>query len=277
MPVIATNTASNTALRYLNLNSSQESSTLSKLASGSRIVRASDDAAGLAIGTRIKSDVTSLGAAATNSSQAQSILQIADGGLARIGDILQRMKALAVQADSGTVTATERSYISSEFTELQSEIDTIASATRYNNQSLLDSNAAFSTAVSFMVGTSTSDTISVQISSASASTLGVNSISVGGSGTSAAVSAISALDSAISTISQMRASVGAVESRFEFQSQSIATSNENLSSAQSVIMDADVAEEKSSLSSQDVKTQAAIAALTQANQLPQNLLSLLKS
>ncbi|MFD2235175.1 flagellin [Phaeospirillum tilakii] len=277
MPVIATNTASNTALRYLNLNSAQESSTLSKLASGSRIVRASDDAAGLAIGTRIKSDVTSLGAAATNASQAQSILQIADGGLARIGDILQRMKALAVQADSGTVTATERSYIASEFTQLQSEIDTIASATRYNNQSLLNGTPAFSSAVNFMVGTSTSDTISIQISSASASTLGVNSISVGGSTTTAAVSAISALDSAISTISQMRASVGATESRFEFQSQAIATSNENLSAAQSVIMDADVAEEKSKLSSQDVKTQAAIAALTQANQLPQNLLSLLKS
>ncbi|MFD2235176.1 flagellin [Phaeospirillum tilakii] len=277
MPVIATNTASNTALRYLNLNSSQESSTLSKLASGSRIVRASDDAAGLAIGSRIKSDVTSLGAAATNASQAQSILQIADGGLARIGDILQRMKALAVQADSGTVTATERSYIASEFTQLQSEIDTIASATRYNNQSLLNGTPAFASAVNFMVGTSTSDTISIQISSASASTLGVNSISVGGSTTTAAVSAISALDSAISTISQMRASVGATESRFEFQSQAIATSNENLSAAQSVIMDADVADQKSKLSSQDVKTQAAIAALTQANQLPQNLLSLLKS
>lgn len=277
MPVIATNTASNTALRYLNLNSSQESSTLSKLASGSRIVRASDDAAGLAIGSRIKSDVTSLGAAATNASQAQSILQIADGGLARIGDILQRMKALAVQADSGTVTATERSYIASEFTQLQSEIDTIASATRYNNQSLLNGTPAFASAVNFMVGTSTSDTISIQISSASASTLGVSSVSVGGSTTTAAVSAISALDSAISTISQMRASVGATESRFEFQSQAIATSNENLSAAQSVIMDADVAQEKSKLSSQDVKTQAAIAALTQANQLPQNLLSLLKS
>jgi len=277
MPVIATNTASNTALRYLNLNSSQESSTLSKLASGSRIVKASDDAAGLAIGSRIKSDVTSLNQASTNSSQAQSILQIADGGLARIGDILQRMKALAVQADSGTVTATERSYISSEFTELQSEIDTIASATRYNNQSLLDSSAAFSTAVTFMVGTSTSDTISVQISAASGSALSVSSISVGGTGTSAAVSAISALDSAISSISQMRASVGATESRFEFQSQSISTSTENLSAAQSVIMDADVASEKSTLSSQDVKTQAAIAALTQANQMPQNLLSLLKS
>lgn len=279
MPVIATNTASNTALRYLNLNSSQESGTLSKLASGSRIVKASDDAAGLAIGSRIQSDVTSLNQASTNSSQAQAILQIADGGLARIGDILQRMKALAVQSDSGTVTATERSYISSEFTELQSEIDTIASATRYNNQSLLDATAAFSTAITFMVGTSTSDTIAVQISSASASTLGVDSavISVNGTGTSAAIAAISALDSAISTISQMRAGVGAIESRFEFQSETIATSTENLSAAQSVIIDADVASEKANLSSQDVKTQAAIAALTQANQMPQNLLSLLKS
>jgi len=277
MPVISTNTASNSALRYLNLNSADQSSTLSKLASGSRITKASDDAAGLAIGTRIQSDVTALSQAATNSSQGQSILQTADGGLARIGDILQRMKSLATQSNSGTVTDTERPYIAAEFTQLQGEIDTIATSTRYNAKSLLDGTSDFTTGVKFMVGTSATDTITLKIDDASATTLGVSTTAAKVDTQANAVTALGLIDTAISTISTQRANIGAIESRFEFQSETIATSTENLGSAQSAIMDADVAAEKSQLSSDDVKTQAAIAALAQANQMPQNLLSLLKS
>jgi Flagellin and related hook-associated proteins len=278
MPVISTNTAANSALRYLNLNSSEETSITSKLASGSRITKASDDASGLAIGTRIQSDVTVLNQAATNATQASSILQTADGGLARIGDILQRMKALAAQANSGSVTDTERTYINSEYSELLKEIDGIASSTRYNGESLLDGTATGNTwtsGVDFMVGTSTSDVITVTIADADSTALGINSTSV--STQSAAQDAISLLDSAISTISADRAAVGASMSRFDFRSQTIDTSIENLSNAQSAIMDADVAAEKAKLASADVKAQAAIAALTQANAMPQNLLSLLKS
>lgn len=275
MPVIATNTAANSALRYLNINSDNESSITSKLASGSRITKASDDASGLAIGTRIQSDVTVLSQASTNAKQATAILQTADGGLARISDILQRMKSLATQSNSGSVTNNERTYINSEYTQLASEITGIAQSTRYNGVSLLDGSGIYASGVSFMVGTSTSDTISVTIAGADATDLAVASTSVGSQ--SAAQSAITALDSAISTISSQRASVGASMSRFDFRSQTIDTSSENLSSAESAVMDADVASEKSKLSSADVKYQAAIAALTQANQLPQNLLSLLKS
>src|SRR5438552_18557570 len=104
MPAITTNTAANAAVRYLNMNSAQESSALSKLSSGSRITSASDDAAGLAISTRISSDVTTLQQAATNASQANAILQTADGGASNISDILARMKALASESDSGTTT-----------------------------------------------------------------------------------------------------------------------------------------------------------------------------
>lgn len=274
MPVIATNTAANSALRYLNLNSSTESSITSKLASGSRITKASDDASGLAIGTRIQSDVTVLSQASTNASQATAILQTADGGLARISDILQRMKSLATQSDSGSVTDNERTYINSEYTQLQSEIDGIAQSTRYNGVSLLDGTGVYASGVNFMVGTSTSDTIQVTISSATSTALSINSTTVD-TQTNAA-SAVTALDTAISTISSQRASVGASMSRFDFRSQTIATSQENLSSAESAVMDADVASEKSKLASADVKAQAAIAALTQANQMPQELLSLLK-
>ncbi|MGE5517207.1 MAG: flagellin [Bacteroidota bacterium] len=275
MPVIATNTAANSALRYLNLNSDAESSITSKLASGSRITKASDDASGLAIGTRIQSDVTVLSQASTNAKQATAILQTADGGLARISDILQRMKSLATQSNSGSVTDNERTYINSEYTQLASEITGIAQSTRYNGVSLLDGSGIYASGVSFMVGTSTSDTISVTIAGADATDLAVASTAVGSQ--TNAQAAITALDSAISTISSQRASVGASMSRFDFRSQTIDTSSENLSAAQSAVMDADVASEKSALSSADVKYQAAIAALTQANQLPQNLLSLLKS
>lgn len=275
MPVIATNTAANSALRYLNLNSDTESSITSKLASGSRITKASDDASGLAIGTRIQSDVTVLGQAATNASQATAILQTADGGLARISDILQRMKSLATQSYSGSVTDNERAYITSEYDELMKEIDGIATSTRYNGVSLLDGTGVYASGVDFMVGTSTSDVIQVKIADVDSTALGINTSAVGTSAN--ASSAATALDTAIGKISSARASVGASMSRFDFRSQTIATSEENLSSAQSAVMDADVASEKSKLASADVKAQAAIAALTQANSMPQNLLSLLKS
>lgn len=143
MPVISTNTAANTAVRYLNANSESQSDSLAKLASGSRITRASDDAAGLAISTKISSDVTALEQASTNASHGISILQTADGGAANVSDILERMKTLASQSASGTVTDTERAYIQAEFEELQDEIDAISTSTRYNGQSLLDGTSDF--------------------------------------------------------------------------------------------------------------------------------------
>ncbi|MBO0345521.1 flagellin, partial [Roseibium sp. CAU 1637] len=143
MPVISTNTAANTAVRYLNMNSAQQSESLSKLASGSRITTASDDAAGLAIATKLSSDVTALEQAATNASHGISILQTADAGASNTSDILERMKTLASQAASGTVTDTERTYIQAEFDELMDEIDSISTATRYNGQSLLDGTSDF--------------------------------------------------------------------------------------------------------------------------------------
>ncbi len=109
-----TNTSANTAIRYLTQNTMMASSSLAKLSSGSRIVKASDDAASLAVGTKIKADVTALKQAAVNTAQASSLLQVADGGMARISDILQRMKALATQSSSGQLTDTERGYLNQE-------------------------------------------------------------------------------------------------------------------------------------------------------------------
>lgn len=173
MPVISTNIAANSAVRYLNVNSADQTSSLSKLASGSRISQASDDAAGLAISTRITSDVTTLTQAATNASHGISVLQTADGGAANISDILQRMKALASQSASGTVTDNERAYIDAEFSQLTEEIDGISESTRYNGQSLLDGSSAFADGITVMVGSDASDTITVSIAELTASALGI--------------------------------------------------------------------------------------------------------
>jgi flagellin len=273
MPVISTNLAANAAVSYLNINSQQETSALEKLSSGSRITSASDDAAGLAISTRISSDVTVLQQAATNSSQATAILQTADGGASNISDILARMESLASESSSGTTVDSSRAYIQSEFSQLTEEIDSIASGTRYSGQSLLNGTSAFASGIAVMVGSSASDTISITLTSLTASALGVSSLDV--STQSGATSALSVLDSAINTVSAARASIGAQESRFNFASESISTQTQNLQAADSAITDVDIASEQATLSSAEVKTQAAVSAEAAANQMPQYLLKLL--
>jgi len=273
MPVISTNMAANAAVSYLNINSQQETSALEKLSSGSRITSASDDAAGLAISTRISSDVTTLQQAATNASQATAILQTADGGASNISDILARMKSLASESSSGTTVDSSRAYIQSEFSELTSEIDSIATGTRYSGQSLLDGSSVFSSGVSVMVGSSDRETISITLTSLTSTSLGVSGLDINTQ--SAATSALTLLDSAINTVSAARASIGAQESRFNFSAESISTQTQNLESANSAIKDVDIASEQATLSSAEVKTQAAVSAETAANQMPQYLLKLL--
>ena len=273
MPAISTNMAANSAVRYLNINSNQETSSLSKLSSGSRITSASDDAAGLAISTRISSDITTLQQAATNAAQATSILQTADGGASNISDILARMKSLASESASGTTVSSSRAYIQSEFSQLSQQIDSIAGGTRYSGQSLLNATGDFSAAVSVLVGSSAGDTISISLTSLTATTLGVSGLDV--STSSGATTALTTLDSAISTVSAARANIGAQESRFNFSADSISTQTQNLQSANSAIKDVDIAAEQAKLSSAEVKTQAAVSAEAAANQMPQYLLKLL--
>ena len=273
MPVISTNGAANSAVAYLNQNSAAESAAIQKIASGSRITQASDDAAGLAISTSISSDITTLQQAATNASQATSILQVADGGASNISNILTRMKSLASESASGTVTDSSRAYIQSEFSQLSSEIDSIASGTSYSGQSLLDGTSPFATGVSVLVGSSATDTVNVTIANLSVSSLGIGSLDV--STQAGATTAMTTLDTAINTTSSARATIGAQESRFNFSANSISTQTQNLQAANSAITDVDVASEEATLSSAMVKTQAAVSAESAANQMPQYLLKLL--
>ena len=278
MPVISTNNAANSALNYLNNNSSKETNLLSQLASGSRVVQASDDAAGLAIGTQLNANATVYQQDSTNVSQGTAILQSADGALAQISNVLQRMMALATEAASGQVTNAQRSQdINTEYQQLKTEITSIVSSTTYAGQTLL--TGSFLSNVKFLVGTMSSNTL----------TISVKSVSVGGTGgllgtsgstvssAATAMSAITKINSAINTVTQDRAKIGAYESQFSFSGQDIATNVQNISAAASVVMDADVASVKATLSATDVKTQASVAALTQASQLPQELLKLIQA
>jgi flagellin len=276
MPAISTNVAANAAVSYLNINSKEETSALSKLSSGSRIVAASDDAAGLAISTRISSDITTLQQAATNAAQATAILQTADGGASNISDILARMKSLASESASGTTVSSSRAYIQAEFSNLQTEIDNIAKGTRYSGQSLLDSNNnPFSTGVSVLVGSSGSDVISISLSPLTTSALGVTTSALSVTDLAAATSALGILDSAIDKVSNARATIGAQESQFNFSATSIQTQTQNLQAANSAIKDVDIAAEQAALSSAEVKVSAAVSAETAANSMPQALLKLL--
>lgn len=279
MPVISTNTAANTAVRYLNSNSDDQSSSLGKLASGSRINRASDDAAGLAISTKLQSDIAALDQAATNASHAIAVLQIADGAASNISDILERMKTLASESSSSTMGTTERTYIDAEYQALIDEIDGIGASTRYNGLSLLDSDATTTfTSGNVMVGSSSSDTIALTMVDLTTGTGGLLSglATTDVTSTTNAGTALTALDAAINAVSNARAGFGAAMSRFEFRADSIATQNENLEAANSAIADVDIAAEQAKLSSAEVKTQAAVAAAAQANQMPQELLKLLQ-
>ena len=274
MPVVSTNPAANSALNYLNDSSTQEGGLLAQLASGQRIVQASDDAAGLAIGTQLQASIAVYQQNAANIQQGSSILQTADGALAQISNVLQRMMALATEAASGQVTNIQRSQdINTEYTQLKSEITSIVSSTTYAGQTLL--SGSFLSNVKFLVGTLSSNFITISVATVSAAgLLGTSGATVSTAAT--ALAAINTINSAIQTITQDRAKIGAYESQFSFSGQDIATNIQNVSAAASVVLDADVAAVKAKLAAADVRTQAAVAALTQAAQLPSELLKLIQ-
>lgn len=274
MPVISTNTAANTALRYVNLNTSKQNTLLAQLSSGSRVQRASDDAASLAIGTKLTADSTTLSQAAINAANGQAVLNTVDGGLSQIAEILQRLKALTTQSQSGSVDNASRVNMDLEFQALISEIGSVASGTRFNGQNLLDGTSDYAAGVSYLLGTDATDTLTVTVDSATATALGIT----GDIQTSAAAATAAALiDTAINTVSGMRAQTGADLSRFEYRANVIDVSNENLQAAASSLLDADLAQVQTDYTNTEVLTEAGIAALQKANAIPQQLLQLLQS
>ncbi len=270
---IRTNVGSLNAQRNLFNSSASLEDSFSKLSSGFRITKAGDDAAGLGISVNLGAQIKSFNQANRNAQDAQSLIQTAEGGLNQTTELLTRMRELAMQSASSGVGATERGYIQTENSAIITEISRIANASEYNGQALLNSAA---TSLTFQVGirnVAANDQISVSTVDATAATLGVSALDF--STQAASQTALTTIDSALALVSTARASFGASGNRLSSVIQTIQTSGESLSAANSRIRDVDVAEETSRMARTQVMMQAGVSVLAQANQAPQIALKLL--
>jgi flagellin len=276
---VLTNVASLNAQRNLATTQSSLAASIGRLSSGMRINTASDDAAGLGISENLKANIRSLAQAQRNTNDAVSMSQVAEGGMNEMTGIVGRMRELAVQSANQTLGGTERGYIQTEFTQLQSEINRLGAVTEFNGTKLLDGSA--STGLNFQVGiqNTSNDRLAMSITKLTTSTLGSTSLHIASASLSTATNAqnaIGAFDKAIQQLSSARAKVGAVQNRMQITISNLATSQENLTAANSRIRDVDVASETANLTKSQILSQAGVAVLSQANQLPQSALSLLR-
>ncbi len=272
--VIQTNVGSLQAQKNLASTQMLLSTSYNKLSSGYRINTAKDDAAGLAISESLKSQVRSLTVAERNAGDAVSMAQTAEGALGEISTILIRLRELATQSANGALQSSDRSFIQTEFTNLQAEIKRIMTSTRFNGQQLIMSSAS---EVGFQVGinNATEDRIVVTFGAVNLATLTSTDTSLGGAATNAR-SALDVIDASLTRVSTARARFGAVMNRLETTASNIQTVRLNLSAANSRIRDVDVAQESADQSRNQVLLQAGTSVLAQANQSPQQALSLLK-
>lgn len=272
---INTNVGSLTAQSNLNKASEGLMDSMSRLSSGLRIRSGADDAAGLAISEDFKAKIRSLDQAGRNANDGVSMAQTADGALKEIGSMLTRMRELSVQARNGTLNSTQRGYLNDEFGQLRSEISRIASTTEFNGVDLLkDNNGGSGISFQVGVGTTSNDRLTLTIATTNTTTLSIASSSI--ASTSGADSAIAALDSAITAVSERRAKIGAMQNRLQVTMSNLSTYTTNLQSANSRIVDVDVASETARLTRQQILVQAGTSMLAQANQGPQIALSLLR-
>jgi flagellin len=272
---VISNYAANVAQRYLQKADAEATRSVAKLAAGTRVLSARDDAASMAVGMSLRADVIGLKQAAVNVGQAASMIQIADGAMSTVGDILLRMKSLATQGASDQLDTTQRAMLDTEFTALIDEVDRIAKVTNFDGK-VLTSGTFASTGLQFQVGhaNTANDSIEVDIADISKSALSIGANSV--TALSAATTAIDAINTAIDTVATARASLGASQNRLEFAGANIATQMENAEAARSTLMDLDVAAEMSAFTSNQILQQAGVSMLAQANQMPQNLLRLFR-
>ena len=272
---INTNVASLNARRNLMGTKLNLDQNLERLSSGYRINRAGDDAAGLAISENLRAQIRGLKQASRNAQDGVSLVQVAEGGLNEVSNILIRLRELAVQAASDTVGPVERQFLNVEYDQLVSEIDRIADGTEFNGTSLLSGTGAI---LDFQVGTRNDpniDRLSFDASKADANSaaLGINLTSVADK--ASAQNSLGAIDSAIVSVSAMRADFGAVQNRLQSTINNVSIALENLSAANSRIRDVDIAVETVSFTRTQILIQAGTAQLAQANALPQQALQLL--
>jgi flagellin len=277
---INTNIQSLDAQRNLSMSQSSLATSMQRLSSGLRINSAKDDAAGLAIATRMDAQVRGMNVAIRNANDGISLAQTADGALADVSDALQRMRELAVQARNSTNSASDKDSLNKEFSDLQSEITRVVGGTTFNGKAIIGADA---TTLTFQIGANTksTDTVSVKTtnlnSDATITAVTGNTAVINSTANATAIgSVIDNIDKALNTINDQRATFGATESRFDSIISNLQSGVENQSAAKSRIMDADFASETANLSRAQILQQAGTAMVAQANQLPQQVLQLLR-
>ncbi len=273
--IINTNIASLNAQRNLNTSQSSLNTALERLSSGLRVNSAKDDAAGLAIATRMTAQSRGMSVAIRNANDAISMAQTAEGAMGQIRDHLMRMRDLAVQSANATNTGSDRSALQAEFSQLQGEIRRIVEQTKFNGKAIIATSAGSN---EFQVGANAGEKVTVTTTNMSADTEFVSAADNLTIQESAGVAsaAIAQLDATLTKINSERSTLGAAQSRFEGIVAVLQVARENQTAAASRIMDADYASETASLTRSQILQQAGTAMLAQANALPNNVLSLLR-
>ena len=299
MTVINTNVAATITANALTKNERAMSQAMERLSTGQRINNAGDDAAGLAISSRMTSQINGLNMAVRNVNDAISMVQTADGALVESTNMLQRMRELAVQSVSETMSSTDRSALNTEYMALAAELERIAQNTQWNGTDLLDNTPGSGGSVTFHVGANASQTVAVDFGDfTQASGSFANFYTGGSAGTTAAAiggdkslydtdlsgnittsyinTAIGVIDTAITAVNSQRATFGAAINRLEYAADNLANVSQNTSASRSRVLDADYASETTELARTQIIQQAATAMLSQANQQAQSVLALLK-
>jgi len=270
--IINTNVPALIAQRSLAKTSSEMSTALQRLSTGLRVNSAKDDAAGLAISERLTAQIRGYSQAIRNAGDGISLARTAEGGMDGITSGLQRMRELAVQSANYSNTTADRAAINAEFTQLKTEIDRVASQTKFNTKALLDGTF---TAADFQVGPNTGETITVAAITALGSTALGLTASVDVSTVANANTALGLLDTALVTVTSTRANIGASINRFEQTISNLRVTVESLQTSRSRVQDADFAAETAALTRLQILQQSGTAVLAQANMIPRSVLSLL--
>ena len=281
MTVIGTNVAAMRAQAASTSASNQLQASMERLSSGKRINSAKDDAAGLAIATKMTAQIRGLNAASRNANDGISLALTAEGALGQISNIIQRVRELAVQSANGTVTNSDRTGLDNESRALLDQIDQIATKTNFNGVNLL--NAAGN--VTIQTGTGATDTVDIALVDAQAATLTIGKAAVVGTATATSIdlstaanasTSLAKIDAALSTVAGARASLGASQNRLSVTVDNITSTVTNLSDARSRIEDVDFSAETTNLAKAQILAQASTAMIAQANQAQQGVLSLIR-
>ncbi|MDR3566629.1 MAG: flagellin [Syntrophobacteraceae bacterium] len=278
--VVNTNMNSLSIENTLTSTNTAVSASLTRLSSGLRINSAQDDPAGYAIANSFKASIASMQVASQNASQAQSLLQNADGAYSQINNILVQMKSIATEASSGQESSNNLNSLQNEFTDLQSEIDQIAKSTVYGGTTLIagtGTNGAKSLVVTFQIGSSNNslDQFSVSLTSAGIDGLGLSFASTSIGTQASAQQAMDKLDKALTSINSYMGTVGGFQNQLQYAMSNLTTSIQNYTSSASTIEDVDMASEVSNMTKNNILQQSAMAMLAQANSQPQQILKLL--